>query len=296
MKIWENIFGFDREETIGERLFFRVYELFVIYFSIKYAWFWVDEMQVNQTVKFPLGIAHYVNLTFMYSNIAYWAFGAFVLALSFGFFRVQKYMYLVAMILFHVFYAARYSQGEISHGSNLAGVSILAFALAYIMYNKRIHIYRAAIGYCMFFFGLAYASAGVCKLIGTGPLWVDGNHLIIWIGEKMIDTYSRDGSVQLNWLQLMIQDHRWLGTMILSFGLLSELSGIGMWFRKIRKFIFFIMLSLHIGIYITMDIYFGTSIKFMIMLLIPWEWVFNKILNSKDRLESGVGGFLNKYA
>ena len=185
-KLLQNLFDFERQETVGEILFFRFFELFVVYFALIYAWEWGPYLSRLSDVVLPLGIAEYIDISFMFeNNLGIVNAIVMTVMLALGFLRIWRYGYLAAILSFHLHYAARYSQGEISHGSNLVGTIILLLAVATLAFKHRKEIRRTTLGLCYFFIGLGYTSAALCKLGATGPTWPAGRHLRMWIQERL---------------------------------------------------------------------------------------------------------------
>src|SRR5699024_5821183 len=192
------LFQTDKEKTPGELWYFKILELFITAYVIKYAWQWANYIPRNTDVVLPLGIAHYVDISFMFGEIIPMINAVLITVLSLlSFFRIQfRWQYFVVLILLHFQFAARYSQGEIPHSMNMVGMSLLALGLAHILFTKPWHISRFTFGSIYFFVGLSYFSAGVSKIIGTGLNWFDGRHLWLWIGEKGTDILSRTGTFE----------------------------------------------------------------------------------------------------
>jgi hypothetical protein len=70
-----------------------------------------------------------------------------------------------------------------------------------------------------------------------------------------------------------------LGTLILTAGIITELSGFLLWWKKFRVYIFIMLIGLHIGIYTTMNIlFFYYSIQLLIIGF-PWHRLFNKAID-----------------
>ena len=271
-KLLYNLFDFEREETVGEILFYRFFELVVVYWTIEYAWRWGPYLGRLSDTVLPLGIAEYVDITFMFEHslgiVNAVLMTVFVLV---GFFRLWRYAYPVTMLLFHLHYAARFSQGEISHGSNFVGTAIFMMAVATLAYKHRKEIRRATLGLCYFFFGLGYTSAALCKLGGTGLTWSDGRHLWMWIQERTIDKFSLLGTVEYNWLQELAIDHHLIATAILTFGLLTEFFAFLFWFKRTRPLAGTLLAGMHIGIWGVMRLTFSANTYLLIILAYPWE-------------------------
>jgi len=277
------LFDFDREETWGERWHFRLVELFLVFYTIQFGWDWGWYIQNNiSEVMLPLGLAQYIDVSFMFTH--YVAVGNAVLMgvlCVVGFFRLWRPAYAVALLLFHFQYVARYCLGEISHGSNLVGMGILILGLAHLFFRDASRRRRFTFGSLYFFIGLGYTSAAVCKLIGTGITWPSGQHLLMWIMERKVDTISKFGAFDPNLLQEMVlQNYHW-GTLILLFGLVAEGASFMMWFRRYRYYIVMLVVSMHFGIAVSMNIFFAASTYFLILLGLPWgrifEWTYDRL-------------------
>ena len=285
-KLLYNLFDYEREETVGEILFFRAFEVVVVYWTLLFAWEWGPYLSRLSDVVLPLGIAEYVDITFMYqNNLGIVNAVIITVMVALGFLRIWRYGYLVALLAFHVHYVARYSQGEISHGSNIIGMTVLAFAVATLAFKHQKEIRRTVLGICYFFFGLGYTSAALCKLVATGPLWPAGRHLHMWIQERTVDTFSLTGTVDYNWLQVLALDYGIIATMILAFGLLVEALGFLFWFKKTRLYIGVLLAGMHIGIMVVMRLDFVSNTLLLFMLAVPLPLLINKAL---ERLEGST--------
>ncbi len=283
MKLLQNLFDFERRETAGEILFYRFFELFMGYQVLKYAWIWGKDMLLQQEVILPLGIANLIDVSFLF-NHSLSLVNAALISLLFvaGYLRWTRWGYMGALLLLHLQYAARFSLGEISHGSNFVGTALLAMGVATLVFREAPYIRRAALGLCYFFFGLGYTTAAFSKLIGTGPHWVDGRHLWMWINERAVDVYSSTGLFEINALQSLALDWQWLATIILVFGLVTELFGFTMWFRKARPYIVTLLIGMHFGIQWTMRITFTSNLILLILLGYPWRLLLNRLLEKLD--------------
>jgi hypothetical protein len=266
-----NLFDFEREDTFGERLFFRIFEAIVLYFILTFAWEWGFYILKIGDVVLPLGIANHLDVSFMFGHkLSLLNAAAITGMMAMGFFRLWRFGYLAALLLLHLQYAARYSLGEISHGSNVMGMALLAMALGAVFFAGRRHARRFTFGFLYFFLGLGYVLAAGSKLIGTGPGWVDGRHLWMWIAERTVDTFSLTGVVEHNWFQLLVLDFFSVATMILTFGLLTEFFAFLMWFRRTRPWIMTLLIMMHLGVLLTMKINFPANTVLLILLAYPW--------------------------
>ena len=271
----KELFDYDREETTGELLFFKFFELFVGVSAIHMAWDWGFYILRISDIVLPLGIANYIDVSFLFGNgSSLVVAGLVTLFVGLGFFRVHKYAYLIGFLLLHLQFAARYTLGEIPHSSNVVGMTLLGLATAMIVFSDAKYRRRFTMGYTYFFVGLGYALAGVCKLIGTGIFWSDGRHLWIWIHEKAVDAMGYTGLLDYNLLQEVALGSMFFATISLTFGILSELFAWMMWWRRFRMPIVLAVLGLHVGIYVLMNIMFWHTFFELILLAFPWaKWI-----------------------
>ena len=293
-KLLHNLFDYEREETVGEILFYRFFELLVVYFALIYAWEWGPYLSRLSDVVLPLGIAEYIDISFMFeNNLGIVNAIVMTVSLAAGYLRIWRYSYLVAILSFHLHYAARYSQGEISHGSNLIGTAVLIIAVATLAFQHRKEIRRTALGLCYFFFGLGYTSAALCKLGATGPTWPAGRHLRMWIQERTVDTFSLTGAVDYNWLQQLALDYGFIGTAILTFGLLVEFFAFMMWFKRYRPAIMTLLAGMHLGIMVVMKLAFNANTYLLVLLAFTWAALIDLGLR---RLDAGTFETIKKLS
>jgi hypothetical protein len=171
-RLQENLFDFDRAESSGEILFFRLFEAMIGYWVIMFAWTWAPYIGRITEVVLPLGIANYVDVSFFFEGArAYVVASIATLGFIVGFARISRWGYLIALIALHVQYASRYSLGEISHGSNVIGIALVALSMGALAFRGRLEMRRFALGMTLFFLGFGYTSAAFCKLIASGPGW-----------------------------------------------------------------------------------------------------------------------------
>ena len=92
---------------------------------------------------------------------------------------------------------------------------------------------------------------------------------MLWIGERQVDVLSRAGVFEPNVLQDLILNNAAWGTLVLTFGLITEALGWLLWFRKTRYFVLWAIVGLHIGIAISMNIFFETYTYQLALLSLP---------------------------
>lgn len=283
MRLLQHLFDFERKASPGELIFYRSFEAMVLYWTIEFAWSWGFYIQRIQDVVLPLGIATYLDVSFLFTdNLSLFNAGAITVLLVFGFARAWRYAYLLALPLFHLQYVARFCLGEISHGSNVIGMAVLGMALGAVVFSDRQAMHRFVLGFNYFFLGLGYTSAAICKLVASGPLWVDGRHLWLWIGERTVDVFSMTSTLDYSWVQSLALGWYPVATLILTFGLLTELFAFLMWFRRTRLVSMSLLILMHFGIAASMKIHFWPNTIVLIFLAFPWSHWIDLLLNRSD--------------
>jgi hypothetical protein len=289
----KNLFDFNRSETPGELIFYKIFELFIVAEVIYHSFYWGQYVARISEVVLPLGMANYIDVSFMFgTSLAMWNAVLISLLSLLGFMRIApKAMYLTAVLLFHWQYVVRFSLGEIPHSANLIGFSLLAFAVAHLCYSNPLMMRRFSLGFIYFFGGLGYTSAAISKFIGTGISWADGRHLWMWMSEKSVDILSRTGEFDFNFLQNLAFDYVWIATIILVIGLLTEFFGFMMWFKKLRVYIFTATIAMHIGITMTMNIRFDAFVIQLILMGYPWAKGIDLLIDRKKAFD-----FLHRFS
>jgi hypothetical protein len=275
MRILHEIFGFEQAVTRGERLHLRFFELFIVLWALRFGWVWAEDIQPLSDVVVPLGVARFIDISFMFGPVMPRLNAILLTALlGAGFLRVWRPAYALALVSFHLQYAARDVLGEISHGTNLVGTAIAGLALGALLLRDAIQQRRFGFGFTVLFTAIGYTSAGFCKLIATGPRWVDGHHLMMWINERSVDAIGKWGEVSHNALQRLALDNWWAATLILGIGILTELSSILAIFRRFRPYVFGAVIGMHLGIWAVMDILFDVNVYLLVVIAFPWaQWL-----------------------
>lgn len=275
-----HLFGFDTPETQGERYFAYVFEGFVAVCTLKYAWGWAVYVQKLSDVVLPLGVAQYVDISLLFGMWGYGAAALLTVCVLLGFSRSWRYGYVAALLLLHLLFAARYSQGEIPHSSNVLGMTLMGFGLGLAAFDLERLRRRFAIGFAYFFVGFGYSISFFCKMIGTGPHWVDGRHLQLWMHEKSVDMFARTGTFDFTLVQSLALDHYWIATAFLTIGAVTELLAFSMWWPRFRIPAVLGVLGLHAGIYASMRIVFTITTLELILLALPWACIASRLLSS----------------
>ncbi|HYW36443.1 MAG TPA: hypothetical protein VE868_13625 [Balneolaceae bacterium] len=290
MSFFTQLFNADREETNGSVLLFLIFETVTIYQVILFAWKWAFYIPQLAHVVMPVGIAYYVNISFMFSGpYAILNASLITLFLLLGYFRKGRIFYILALLAMHLQYVARFSQGKVGHGSVFTGMALLCLALTTLFISNDEQRRKLTIGLFLFFMALGYTSASFCKLIASGPGWVHGSHLFLWMKERAVDAQAQNGVYHFNFVQRLLLNHKWLATMILTFGLLTELSGFMLCFRRTRWIEATLLIGMHFGVLIIMDISFMHFLVDVIILGYPWASLFDYWLRKKR------DSFINSY-
>jgi len=272
------LFDFSSDGTPGEALHFRLFELYVAYAFLVSAFKWAGYIAHVEQVVHPLGLAQHVPLGWMLNEWVPLANACCISGLvGLGLARVWRWGYLAALGLMLFQYAARYSLGEIPHSSNLMGMAVLGFGLAHVLYEGDYERRRFALGFTYFSIGTAYMSAALCKLAVAGIYWPLGEHLSLWIYNKLADAMSKTGTWEVSAFQQYILDHRWAGTLFLGIGLGSEIAAGLVWHVKLRKLALLAIIGLHLGIFAVMGILFKSSTIALTLLALPL-WPFDKAM------------------
>lgn len=276
--LFKNIFTFEQPDSIGVKVFLRIFELFTVTYTIIYGWEWgLYTLRISDAVL-PLGLANYIPIE-LYFGSSLPIINAVLLTLCVVvpfLYRKLSWLYIVAFLLLHLQYVARFSLGEIPHSSNLVGFSLLGLALGFIFFKSNYKSLALGYGFLILFLGLGYTSAAFSKLIGTGITWVDGNHLWLWIAEKTTDALSAEGSVSYSFIQELALSSRPIATVILIIGLLTEFFAFLVWWKKLRPYIIIMLIGMHIGIYYSMNIFFMSYMVELTIVGFPWYVLINK--------------------
>lgn len=278
-EIGRQLFEPDREQTPGEVIFFRLFELFVAGYTIYFVWKWGFYTELRNTeVVLPLGLANYFDVSLLFSHNITLINAAIITLLLIPAYmrRGPRWIYMVILILFHIQHVARFSQGEIPHSQHLIGMSVFCFAIGTIFFPDPKKLPRFVLGAIIFFIGLGYTSAFFAKLIGTGLTWADGRHLWLWISEKSIDILSREGIYSPNFLQQAALASTLAATVILLIGWLTELIGFTMWWNKLRPYTTTLLIGMHFGITLTMNIRFDAFVMQLILVGYPWYLLIDR--------------------
>lgn len=272
MSILNELFHFERPATLGERIHLRFFEVFVCTWAIVFAWEWASYIPRLGDVILPLGLAQWIDVRFMFDELAARLNAALLTACCVtGFLGRFRPAYALALLAFHLQYVARYSQGEISHGSNVIGTAIAGLAIGTLVERTSIQARRFAFGFDVLFTAIAYASAALCKLVATGPTWVSGSHLALWIHERSVDGFGYHGEIVLNGVQQLLLDYPWLATTALTFGLLAEAGALLGIRRSLRPVAFSMVIAMHVGIWFSMDLLFPLNVSMLAVLAFPWD-------------------------
>ena len=275
MEAW---FEFDRPVTRSEQLMFRILETYVVVSLVHAAWAWAAALTQQLPGPNARGLAHHFDLSFVFGNQLSWCIaGAVSFFLFLGFSRCKTgWCYLAALVLLDVLGVCRYSSGNMPHPTNIAGMTLLAIAVAFLVFWKTEERIRYAYGLTCFFAGLGYTLSAACKWRSSGLAWIDGRNLWLWMIRWEHDLFAKSGQFRISAIQEMVLEQEWLATCILASGLAIESVAILICVPRFRPFIAGALICMHAGIGIVMKIFFWQNILILTMVGIPWHLLIDQ--------------------
>ena len=284
-RFFNTLFDFEHKETAGDVIFFRLFELCVIYYTLYLSWSWGFYIPKIGDVVLPLGIARYIDISFMFdNNLAIVNATVITIASVLAFFRRWRYGYLLVVLGLHLQYVARYSLGEISHGSNVIGVVLIGMTIGFIAFKEGRLQRRFILGHCYFFIGLGYVMAGISKIVATGITWPGGAYLWMWIAERTVDMFATTGQINHNIFQNLVSNTWLIATLGLAFGIAGELLAWLMWNKKYRPLIMTWLIMFHVGVLVVMKINFPSNLAVLVFLGYPWAAFIDWFMTRYDRV------------
>ncbi len=281
-----DLFDFERPDTPGERLFFWLFELFVVLTLSWHAWKWAVYLGRIAAPVYPSGLARYLDVSLlMHPPVALGLAAVVTLLLFLGITRRWPPAYLLALLGLHLLYVSRFSLGKTPHGTHLLGLTLLSLALGALLFQKPFYRRRTALGFTYFFVGLSYTLAALSKLVATGPGWANGTHLSLWMLEKGVDVTARAGIWEPTFVQQLLLTHPTLSTVLLTGALLLELLAFMVWWQPFRRPVLLGLICMHIGIYVTMQISFHFAVLELLLLALPWSQWFDVLLKKTSQLK-----------
>ena len=282
--ILDNLFDFGRtrDDTPGQALHFRIWELFIGFQAARYAWVWGWETLRITDVVLPLGIARYVDIGHLIGGpLPLINAGLLTLLVALGFLRlVPRWPYVAAMALLHLQYATRFCLGEIPHSSNLVGMGLLSLAVGGACFRdaaaQRRFVWAAS--------GSSPASAtprrGSASWRPPAPRGSTAATCGCGWRRRPPTPISKTGGFEPNLLQQLAADHWIVATAVLGVGLGTELIGVLLWWRRTRPWATAALIAMHFGIGWTMNIFFTVFMAELVIIGFAWGgWL--------DRLRGG---------
>jgi uncharacterized membrane protein YphA (DoxX/SURF4 family) len=193
-----------------------------------------------------------------------------------------RFFAMAAVPLALVFFGLPNSFGKINHGSTLAMIALLVFAVSKAeaawsvdAWLKRRHGLPAPAPSAEFnwplrtmqvMFALVMFGAGLSKLRTAGLEWALSDNLLY----TMLKRHYQGEAQQAGTLSLYLISHPWLCRLLAAGSLLVELTApLALISRRYRWFVIPSLLSMQVGIYFTMHI----SFHYFMLLYIVWvEW------------------------
>lgn len=273
---------FDPAATAGDggRLRFKLLEVVVCLALISKAWSWALDMQGFERVLEPLALANYIDPSFMFGAPAYVNAALITAALAVGFARLWSPAYLVGVAGMMWHYAARQCLGATPHGTHMVGLCLLMLGLGAVAFERSDDRLRFSMGGIYFYVGTSYTLAAISKLIATGPAWVRGEHMQLWLQKKVVDAFARTGEYQVNAVQDFVLDNAWVGTLGLGGALVLEALGVLVWWPRARVPMLLGLVAMHLGIFHMMGIFFYFNIATLLVLALPVMWLDRAVADS----------------
>jgi hypothetical protein len=287
----EQLFDFDRPETDGEQIVFKLLELLLLGYAVFFAWQWGVQSQVIAAVAVPHGIARDLDISFLVSGRVALLNAALisVCALAGLWRRTARFALPLLVLLMHLQFNARFSLGKISHGSHYVGLGLSMLAIAPWLMPTPTLQRRFVVNATLFFMGLGYFFAALSKLAEAGALWADGSHLWLWIQERSVDELANLGHSQLNAVQRLCLASRALSTLYLAIGLVTELCSVLLWFPRTRVPVTLALIGLHVAVLATMNIFFSAFLCQLALLGLPWaRWFDRALVHAPARWKRGL--------
>ena len=269
--VTDQIFEFDRPVTPGEQWVFRAFELFVTAGLGYLCWNWGFEVGRLVQGAFHEWAPKYAGSLLDAQTLAFVNASLITLLLGLGWFRIwDRYVYLAALPLIHMQFVGRYWPEVGVHQSQLVGMSLLAIGLAFFFFESSSLRLRFALGSSYALISVSYFLAALSKLRQGGLGWIDGNNFQMMLSANQVHRIARDRSFAFNALQELVMSYGFLGTLILAFGLLTELSAFLICFRRFRIYSATAILLLHLGVIAAMNISFPWNMSLLLLLGYPW--------------------------
>ncbi len=277
------LFDPSEPESEGQRVQGLVFELVVAARAVYDAWGWTRIIPGQTEILKPTGIGRYIDVSFMLGSPIVSQLNAIFCALMLllGLTRRFRGAYALALFSFALQYSARFGLGKAQHSTSMMGMALLALAVSHLAYERADLRRKAAIGLTVALFSVGYLFAAGSKLWTTGPGWVKGSHLRLWLHGQQLDTLSASGLHQPNWMQALALSNVRVATAFLTFGLLTELAALVMWWRPARRWVMLALACMHIGISFVMNIHFVPSVLILLALGLP-------LAELVDRLRAGT--------
>jgi hypothetical protein len=271
----DGYFELGRPPTAGERIAFRVFECFTVGGLCLFAWTWALDIFTHDS-RFEARLAQAYALDAR--GLALTSAALVTVLLGLGLLRRRGgFAYLAALPLLHLQFVARYWPSEGLHHSHLLGMCLLAIAVGRALFADEKLRLRAALGTTYVLVGVAYLLAALSKLRNTGLDWIDGRNLQMWLVMNQVHRISKDQDFEFNALQELVVSHGWLATAILLPGLVVELLGPLICWRRIRLPYTTAVLLMHLGIALVFKIYFLWNIGLLILLGYPWGALIDRM-------------------
>lgn len=250
----------------------RALEIVTTLLAVRAAMSWTIDLGTIHSVTTPTGIGTLVDLSPLYGTVVPWSiFAGIVVSLLVGVTGWSRHAYFVAVALLHLQFCLRFVHGKVPHTEHLLGLVLLGFGVAHVVTRDPVRFRRLSLEYATGALVALYFLAAVTKLAVTGPSWVDGANLALWISRKHLDVFSASGIEPHGYLADLALRSRLVGTSILSAGLLIELASPLAFVERFRRRMLLLFMGLHVGISLTLHIHFVNCLAILLTMAFAWE-------------------------
>lgn len=265
--------------------------------------FLVHTLYSRTSQPFPVGICTIIDCVYFVTPPMNYIITVLLIGLSM-LYVLEMEMLLCTFFIFCfivIFMSLEESNGNPAENGILSLIFFAQF-LAYLIhaFNPTSKLADNRLQYTAQFFAAAYTLSAISKLSTSGVAWftTDASKFPLEVMRVFYSNYVTYGNIQNYMNGIFISDfmltHLLLTKLMLFFALLTEsFAFMLMMNRKISFYYAILLLTVHIGIYLTMGIFFATFILPLIAFFInPLYWVLNLI--SGYRQTSGIIFMKNK--
>lgn len=250
------------------------------------------DIKLFATQEYPIGIAQFVDLTFLSNpliqNISYILFIAAIILFLLGrnFILSLSYLFIYSTITMTLYS----SQGAVGHGTQIVSLVILAQLIAHVWHryfikdNQKLNVNDLCFYYTQQIIAAAYVVAGITKLMRSGLLY---NIIPIWSvrvkfipveitkihDQKFYGTFNANMMERGDLISQFLLDHQLLTQCMFSLGLFLELFAFFLLINRFSSILVGLsLIGLHvvIGLVMNLHFYYNIMVLFIFTLNVPW--------------------------